>query len=408
MDDTLQHIDLLNYQVVDFLDKENYSLIFYKCFTGIDNEEYLNGFDDKEYYIGLHDLKVERIKMAWAHQKFILYPFKPLKYLMWSISELENNILSQRQFHEIESIKELLTGSLQLHKLVIEKSENFAILKNELLKLQLSSNRENASEIPLLRNNLKFIKEYKTYNQNNIPDSIRYDYYQAPQEKSFLNYLNEFLSLEFTTCKNQFNQELLFAQRDYDYFDEVLKHLLEDYKIFQKLLYKEKGYFVPAIKEFQSHYIQLFKWLLSDFSFYLDRKHKKELEQEVAPRNYLNTFDIVYTNRIYQKQRFKKFANALIQLGYIDEADTERLKQLFGNNRSVDGLINWTQNIGTLYTFIKILSDKGIIKSKNIWEITARYIKVQDKIITTKQLRDSKFSQNSNRVKELQKIADIL
>ncbi|MCB9202189.1 MAG: hypothetical protein H6604_03950 [Flavobacteriales bacterium] len=420
--DIFEYIDLENYQIIDFLDKEKYSLSFYKYYEGINNSDYIQDIKEKEHFKQLNQYKVLKIIPSLLSNHFVLHPFQWINFLMLSLNEIENNPTA-KNYHQENINFEMGLGISNLRE-----DEYFTIPKSLFLELLTKPLKENFPKTPIsiLQNNLKYIEEFDNSYLEGKAESVFREHYRPPVEKSFIDYFSEYLTKTFNDCKNNFKQELLFAQRDYDYFDEVIKYVLEDYRKFQKLLNLEKGYFIPAIKEFQSYYIDLFKWLLSDFSYYLDREYKKDLEREVSPRDYIDTFNITYTNRIYKKERFKKFADALVQHDYIDEFDTERLRQLFGNNRSVDGIINWKKSIGTLYTFIKILSDKEIIKPKistyddkptkdtnkrdnyHKWKIVARYIKVQNKIISTNQLRDSKFSKNTKTVEELQNIVNLL
>jgi len=411
MNNYLQQIDFNNYQTLELLNSGDYSITFFKYFKGMRNADYLKGVgtNHKNYITKTATHTVNIIKSEIKHKQVKEHPFSNIQNLMLSYNELQSGWQTGNYIYEINSINNIIKEDLGYENMSISKSEKFANPKSEFLKLLVQNYGEHNKNLITLKNNLQYVEVYDNSYIQNSKESIYADFYQSPLEKSYESIFKNRISIEFNRSKELFGQELNRIAHTYDYFDDVFSKLLSDFKHLQKILNREEGYFVPIIKEFKHQFLGLLRWLYKEYDYLLTKENKKTLELELSPREYITTYKIQNEKRLHN-HRFTNFASLLVSQGYIDNIDIEKFRQVLGNNRSVDGLINWKKSIGTLYTFISIMSasKNKVIISKNKWEIGSRYFMVEGKAISTSQLRDSKFSTNRKVVSELESIVQNL
>ncbi len=400
-----KQIDLNNYEILDLLWAKEYSLLFIENYKGMSNEKYLSliGENKERVFIGYKslfndDAYICNHKSPFENIFFHTLSVKDLKKneTVYGISNLDNLIDS------IDSINEETEKDMHL-----KETEDFIELKVFFLKLLIKNKEHSILTLPQLKYNLEYIDKEKRI----IKDGLRNFVEDCPVKKSLLDNLDDFLNRLFDHSKKQFKKELFKVDFENNYFDAVIQSLLYDYRELEKKVFNEKNsYFTPVTKLLRLKYINLFQWIVSNFSFYLDKEMKRKLEIEIFPRDYISTFKITRIKNIHLKvlTNINKLSLRLIEKGYIDKEDSERFKMLFKEKKQIDGLINWKKNIGTLFTFVKMLSEEGIIESTNIWEITARYVKVQNVPISTKKLRDSKYSKSIKTISELKDIIKCL
>ncbi len=401
--DNKSKIDLGNYEVLDLLNSNRYSLFFLENYKPMSNDEYLNLTDETTIH---YRKEIYNLKAPYFEN--IKHPFEQIFKYTLSFEEIKGfhklNLQSNKENiqEEIEKIYKATNPNTNYIKLIPD-NENFIELKMLLFGNILEKPNIDYKTFLRLKYNLQYFKKEKNVNDEGIYHAIENKFV----EESFLGYIENFFNDIFNKSKKQFKEELFKVYLENEYFDAVLNELLTDYRNLEKRLFKEgNGYFVPVIRLFRLKYINLFQWIISNFNFYLDKQTKKSLEIEVSPRDYITTFKLNSKKRLKVLTNLNKVIIKLVDKGYIDKENSERFKMLFQDKNKIDGLINWEKNIGTLYTFIKMLSDEGVIESSNIWEITARYIKVKNNVISTKKLRDSKYSKSSITISELTNIIE--
>ncbi|MBS9767457.1 MAG: hypothetical protein KGV44_07945 [Flavobacteriaceae bacterium] len=405
-----KQIDSKNYEILDLIRKGGHSSLFIENYKGMSNEDYLlQSKFPKDFYIDIQDeiqKKPQLLQSLLDHK--LKHPFEGIFLYTLSVKDLRDN----KNTYDSTKLDNLICSIKSINNkknidVPLTETENFIELKLLFFEKLTKNPFPFISNFSELKYNLECFETKKIVTEEGVNSLIN----KSPNKKSFLDILDIFLDDFFDNAKKNFKKELFKVDFENNYFDSAIQSLLENYRELEKKIFNEKNsYFAPATKLFRLKYINLFQWIISNFSFYLDKEMKRKLEIEIFPRDYIPTFKITKIKNIHLKvlTNINKLSSRLIEKGYIDKEDSERFKTLFKEKNRIDGLINWKKNIGTLFTFIKMLSDEGIIESTNIWEITARYVKVQNVPISTKKLRDSKYSKATKTISELQGIIECL
>ncbi len=339
------------------------------------NQSYSKAFFEKgEIIFNYEENKKDLILRA---RTYCEHPFEKLKKMMLPKDELNTKIETFSVFPFHNSI------DIESSNLSFTETELFAIPKYNYFELL-------------------FKEDDFSYDLENLKN--RLSYYDESIEKDYLSYWEDNLKTTIDKCKKDFKKELFNVENEFLYFDYIIEQLIIDFKHLIKINFNSNSYFSPIIKEFILQFSILLGWIISNFQFYLKDKQIKEIEMLISPRNNIRTFTI---NTIEDIEVFGKVVKQLKVLGLLeDKIKSTDLRDLF-TGRKFDRYINWQKKIGTLYTFIKILKEKEVIKSSNVWEITSRYFIVQNKKITIKQIRNSKKSTDYHLVKDFEKIADF-
>jgi hypothetical protein len=265
--------------------------------------------------------------------------------------------------------------------LSIQADESFAIIKY-IFNEQLITNREN---------------DFDDLNQ------LQEDLIFGAENTSFLSFFSNYLKSIIDLYIGYFKNELFNVGDEFGYFDKIVTELINDFIHLEKLLYADDSYFLPIIREFRLQYSNLLKWIFTDFSFYLTKENKSEIEKLIFPRENIKTFTII--EKSFNINHYANIVGQLKEDGFVAENTKGKdLKDVFSGTRNVNGIINWTKGIGTLNKFIELLKQERVIEEANVWEISSRYFYVRGKKISTKQLRDATPSKDNNTIGKLKKI----
>lgn len=328
------------------------------------------------------------------------YPFSRLRYFYLNRSSLSERYNSQNTFLEYLSLDETKIVRFDMFKNIFLRGDYFYLI---------------AYHYFLNDTNYNFIN--KKEGIMTIPHPNDRD---KTKNISFFKELYDQLKREMDIEKSSLRQEFVLTEYKFEYANILVEYLFRDYFEFENATLKETNQFVKYSFIIKEIYIEIFKYIHSNFIDYLSDSNFKKLLNIVYPskkeelsfqfknqRNFRNGL-----TKEAREEVINSILTNLINYGFIpDNTSYQQIDDLFNNRRRERNKIIWLRNLTELKTLYKVLNDNNyILPSKNRhWKILSDYFILKNDInIEPKDLQEIKFSKKITSIMALESSFSIL
>lgn len=218
--------------------------------------------------------------------------------------------------------------------------------------------------------------------------------------KSFFAEINNKIKIVYNESIVQFRHEYIICNDKSRYVNRLLLLIILDFEMLNDALRKDENVFTRFGYLIKEQYINFLEFLYTRFNDF------------ISDDNFITVKAIIYpSEKVYRSFAFKKFLtpeardvviksiyDKLSEYGYIHTSTKlEQIDDLFKNKRRTFTKIIWTENLTTLFTFVKIMLNNNLVEDchNNHWKIVCDYfVLTNDSDFSVDEIKSKKLSTN--------------